>query len=143
MFRPRRGFFLELPHLVLGSATTIGAPGVAQVEIGDLVEPSASIEFGSPFAGNRLIPDEAVVTRRTDRLFIETHRVDIAALEARNLRPYESGAIFEMLRATLRPGLQLPVMVSQSVEVRLSLLGSCGIATGGFGQRTVKAIILG
>ncbi len=81
--------------------------------------------------------------RRTDRLFIEAHRVDIAALEARNLRPYESGAVREMLRATLRPDLQLPVMGSQGVEVRLSLLGSCGIATGGFGQRTVKAIIRG
>ena len=149
--RPGRGFFLakvrillpELPHLAIGSPTNIGVPGVAQIEIGDLVEPSTSIEFGSPFVGDCLILDEATVTRRTDRLFIEAHRVDIAALDARNLRAHQRGAVLEMLRATLRPDLQLPMMGSQSVEVRPSLVGSCGIATGGFGQRTVKAIIRG
>jgi hypothetical protein len=48
-----------------------------------------------------------------------------------------------MLWATLRPDLQLPMMGSQSIQVHLSLVGSCGIATGGFGQRTVKVIIRG
>ena len=84
--------------------------------------------------------NEAIVAGRADRLFVEALGIELAALDPRDLGADQRGAVLEILRAILRPDLQLPVMRSDSVEVLLSLAGRRGVATGGSGQRGVKVI---
>ena len=84
--------------------------------------------------------DEAVGARRADGLFVETLGIELAALDAGDLGADQRGAVLEILRAILRPDLELPVMRSHSVEVLLSLAGRRRVAAGGPGQRAVEVI---
>jgi hypothetical protein len=84
--------------------------------------------------------NKAVGAGRTDCLLVEAHRFNIAALQAGNLGPNQGGAVFEIVRAMLRPDLDLFVMRREIVHELPPLAGSCGIARGGSGQRTVKVI---
>src|SRR5262249_22191021 len=133
---------LELPHLAIGSPAKIAVARPPQIYARKLFEAARGIEARRHFVCERFVLDEAIVTRRPDRLFVEARRVPIAALDASELCARQRGAVLEILWAMLRPELQLLVMRSQSIQVLLSL-GWCGIATGGLGQRTVKAIIGG
>ena len=77
---------------------------------------------------------------RADGLFVEAHRVNIAALEASDLGADQRGAVLEILRAIRRPDLELPVMCGDSVQVPWPLVGCRGIAGGGLRQRAVEVI---
>src|ERR1700735_3192318 len=100
-----RVMFVELPHLSLGPPTQIAVARIAQVDIRELVEPARPVEARGHFVSDRFVVDEAIVTRRTDGQRVKTHRVKLAALDASNLRGYQCGAVFEVLRAILRPNL--------------------------------------
>src|SRR5712691_8108238 len=105
-----------------------------------LFESTGRVETRGQFVGERLIVNKAVGAGRADGLFVETHRVDIAAVDASNLGADQRGAVLEIVRAIRRPELELPVMRSDSVQVLLTLAGCRGIAGGGSGQRAVKLI---
>src|SRR5882672_12671211 len=50
----------ELPHLAVGAPAETTVPGVAQVELGEMIEAVRPVEGGSAFIGDRLVVDEAV-----------------------------------------------------------------------------------
>src|SRR5258706_2054895 len=50
----------ELPHLAVGAPAETTVPGVAQVELGELIEAARPVEGGSALIGDRLVVDEAV-----------------------------------------------------------------------------------
>src|ERR1700733_8160639 len=135
-----RVVFVELPYLSVGAPTPIAVARMAQVDIRELVEPARPVEARSHFVGDRFVVDEAIVTRRTDRLLVQVLGIEHPAFEAGEFGADQRGAVFEILRAVVRTDLQLPVMRSQSVEVVLPLDGGCRVATAGPDQCVVKVI---
>ena len=61
--------------------------------------------------------DEAVVARRPDGLFVQPLGIELAAFEARDLRADQRGAVREILRAVLRPDLELSVVGGQRLDM--------------------------
>ena len=83
----------------------------------DLLETACRVEARSEFVGERLIMDKAVRVRRADGLLVKTLGIELAALNACDLGAYQRGAVFEILRAILRPYFELSVVSGQSLEM--------------------------
>src|ERR1700730_15316959 len=109
----------------------------------DLLETTCRVKARSKLVGEGLSMDKAISMCRMNGLFVKVLRLELAPLDACDLRAYQCGAIFEVLRTIFRPYFQLSVVPGQSLEMRLSLVGRCGIAGGGAGQRAVKVIFRG
>ena len=107
----------------------------------DLLEAARRVEARGQFVGERLVVDKAVCAGRADGLFVEPLGVELAAFDACDLRADQRGAVLEILRAVLRPDLELPVVGGQSLEMLLPLVGGCGIAGCRAGQRAIEVDI--
>src|ERR1700674_2382113 len=107
-----RVMFVELPHLSVGAPTQIAVAGIAQVDVCELGEPAARVAARGHFVADRFVVDKAIGASRADGQFVKAHRVMLAALDTSNLRGYQCGAVLKILRAVLRPDLQLSVMGS-------------------------------
>src|ERR1700694_2651117 len=105
-----------------------------------LFESTGRVEARGQFVGERLIVNKAVGAGRADGLFVEAHRVTIAAVDSSNLGADQRGTVLELVRAIRRPELVLLVMRSNSVPVLLPLAGCRRIAGGGLRQRAVEVI---
>ena len=125
---------VELPHLAVGAPAQIAVAGVPQIHVRDLLEAARRVEARGEFVGERLVVNEAVGARRADGLFVEALGVELAAFQAGDLGADQRGAVLEVLRAILRPDLELSVVGGQSLQMLLALVGGCGIAAGGAGQ---------
>jgi hypothetical protein len=68
--------------------------------------------------------DKVIGMGGANGLFVKTLSLELAPLDASDLRAHQSGAVFEILRAIFRPYLKLPMMGSQSLELLLSLCGA-------------------
>ena len=79
-----------------------------------MLEAPVEIESARPLVGQRLVVNEAVVAGRADGRLVEAHRLQLAALDAGDLRADQGGAIGEILGAVGRPGRQLLVMGAQT-----------------------------
>src|SRR5262249_20180067 len=121
-----------------GPPTQIAVPGIAQIRARDPVEPTCHIEASRELVGDCLIVDKSVCVCRADGLFVEPLCIELAALDARNLRADQCGTVLEILRAVLRPYFELPVVSRQGFEMLLSLVGSCGIPGCRVGKRTIE-----
>src|ERR1700687_5985745 len=108
--------------MALCSPTLKAVGGVLQIHTGNLLEAARRIEAGSEFVGERLIVNKAVGASRADGLFVEIHRVNVAAVDASNLRADQRGAVLEIVRAVRRPEQELPVVNGQFVDMLLSLV---------------------
>ena len=108
---------VQLLHLPNSAPTHVAIAGVPQVEVSQLIELSRPIGRGSTFIGDCLVVHESAAARGPNGQFIEGHRVAVAAFDASNLRPDQRGAAFEVLRALLRPVLELSVMSGQRCEM--------------------------
>ena len=107
----------------------------------DLLEPTRRVEARGEFVGERLVVDKAVGAGRADGLFVEALGVELAAFEACDLGADQRGAVLEILRAILRPDLELPVVRSDSASRCCApLVGGRGVAGGGVGQRAIEVI---
>ena len=73
--------------------------------MGNGLEATCGVEASGKLIGDRLIVDKAVGARRTDSLFVKALGVKLAALQTRNLRRDQRGAVLEILRTILRPHL--------------------------------------
>ena len=114
---PELGMHLvELPHLALGAPAQIAVAGVPPIHAGDLLEAARRVEAGRKLMGERLVVEKTVGARRTDGLFVEAHRVDVAAVDAGDLRADKRCAVLEILRTILRPDLELPVVGGESLD---------------------------
>ena len=61
--------------------------------------------------------DKAVRSRRTDGLFVKLDGIESSTFDTRNLRAHQCGAVFEILRATVRPYFEPFVVSSESLEM--------------------------
>jgi hypothetical protein len=105
----------ELAHLAIGSPTQIAGAGVLQIHTGDLLEATCRVEAGGQFIGERLIVNKAVGASRADGLFVEALGIKLPAFDPRYLGSDQRGAVLEIVRAIVRPGLELFVMRRQSL----------------------------
>src|ERR1700692_3132601 len=67
--------------------------------------------------------DQAVDTRRTDRLFVKSLCVELAVLDAGDLGTDYCGTALEVLGAVLSPARELPVMGEQPKQMTRPVLG--------------------
>src|SRR5712691_699606 len=105
-----------------------------------LFESTGRVETRGQFVGERLIVNKAVGAGRADGLFVEAHRVNIAAVDASNLGADQRGAVVEILRAIRRPDLERSVVGDQSLDMLPSLAGRCGLAGCRLAECTIKVI---
>ena len=108
--------------------------------MGGLLESARRVEAPSKLVGERFIVDKAVCAGRADGLFVELLRVERAALQTGDFRPYQDRAIVKVLRAALGPGVKPSVMGNDGVQELCRLRGRCGFTARGAGKRTVEVI---
>jgi hypothetical protein len=70
---------------------------------------------GGELVGERLLVNKGVGAGRADGLFVQTLRLDRAALQARHLRGDERGAVLEIVWAIRRPDPKLLLVRSDGV----------------------------
>src|SRR5262245_10377123 len=109
----------------------------------DLLKATCRIEARGELIGERLIVHKSVRLRRADGLFVQPLGIELAALNARDLGAHQCGAVFKILRADLRPYLELFVVSDQSLEMLRSLVGTCGIPGCRVGKRTIEMKLCG
>ena len=119
--------FVELLYFSVGSPTVVAVPRIPEIGVGERLEAARRVKARGDLIGERLIMDKAVRAGRTDRLFVQALCIQLSAFDARNLRPHQRGAVFEILRAMFRPYLELFVVNSESIEMLPALVGGCGI----------------
>src|SRR5260221_4591181 len=107
----------------------------------DFLEATCGVEALGQYVGERFIMDKAISMCRANGLFVKVLRLELAPLDACDLRAHQCGAGFEILRAILRPYFELFVMRGQSLEVLPSLVGYRGIAARRMGKRTIEVIL--
>src|SRR5260370_39377871 len=94
---------LELLYLAVGAPAEIAVPGVPQVGMADRFEAAIQIKSTRDFVGNTLVVDETIFACEPDGLLVETHRVDVPAIDASNLDTYQGVLVEEGRRTALRP----------------------------------------
>src|SRR5580658_2869127 len=82
--------------------------------------------------------DKAVAVRCANGLFVQVLCLDHAPFDPSNLRAYQCGAVFEILRASLRPYPELFVVGSQSVKMVLFLIVESRTRARRMRQRAIK-----
>jgi len=86
--------------------------------------------------------DKAVGAGRADGLFVEAHRLNIAAVDAgRSPRPTKAARVLKIVRAVRRPHFELTVVGGHGLDMLAALLACCGIAGRGVGKRAIEVIL--
>src|SRR6202040_3616654 len=86
LFPEMRERLVELTNLAIGSPAKVALTRLPQIHSRDLLEAARCVEARGQFVGERLVVDKAVGAGRTNGLFVEAHRLDIAAVDAGDLR---------------------------------------------------------
>src|SRR5215510_9286178 len=136
-----RIYMVQLRYLAIGPPALIAIPGFEHIRVCELWETTCGVESRGEFVGDRLIVDKAVAVRRADGLLVELLGLEHAAFDPSNLRAYQCGAVFKILRAMLRPYLVLLLVSSQSLEMPLSRVVRCRIEGRSPRECTVKVIL--
>ena len=85
----------------------------------DLLEAARRVEARGQLVGERLVVDKAVCAVPSGWLVRKgLIGIERAAIDPGDLRTNQRGAVFEVLRAVLRPDFELSVMRGQSLESR-------------------------
>src|SRR6266851_2495552 len=108
---------VQLRYFAIGPPKLIAIPGFEQIRVCELLETTCRVEPRGELVGDRLIVYEAVAVRRADGLFVKLLGVEHAVFDPCNLRAYQCGAVFKILRAMLCPYLVLFLVSSQSLEM--------------------------
>jgi hypothetical protein len=132
---------LELPHLAIGAPPQVAVPGVAQIELRDLLEAARGLEARRQFVGKRLVVDKPVCPCRADGLVVKVHRIKRPVFETSDLRPEQCSAVGEVLRAMLRPRLDLPAVCGQRFDVLLPFAGRGKVARSCMGKPGIKVVL--
>src|SRR5262245_31138005 len=133
--------FVELPHLAVCAPAEVSVTSVAQICLGDGLEAARRVEATRTLVGERFVVDEGAFAGRLDRGFVEALGIQLPAFDASSLRADQCGAALEILRATLRPCVELSVMRGQSLEMRWAFVIRCRVEARGVRERTVKVIL--
>jgi hypothetical protein len=65
----------ELSDLSVGAPLPVTVARVSEVDPGDPIEPATHVEARRDLEGERLVVDEAVFARRSNRLLVERRRI--------------------------------------------------------------------
>ena len=141
LFPEVRERLIELSNLAIGSPAKVALTRLPQIHARDLLEAARRVEARGQFVGERLVVDEAVGAGRADGLFVEAHRINIAAVDAGDLRAHQGGAVLEILRAVRRPHFELTVVGGYSLDMVPALLACREIVERGVGKRAIKVIL--
>ena len=142
LFRAQvRIHLFELPHLAVGAPAQETVARLSQINVREIFETARLVEARGQFVGDRLILDEAVGARRADGLFVQTLCVDLAALEASDLRADQRRPILNILGAEGRPCLKLAIVFEHSLEISRTPIGDGVAATGGSRQSRIVMIV--
>jgi len=106
---------LELPDLAFSAPSEIAGPCVPEIGVGDRLEATRRVEARGQFVSERLIVNKAVGEGRADGLFVEALGGELATFQSGDLGADQRGAVLEIVRAIVRPGLELFVMRRQSL----------------------------
>ena len=112
---------IKLLHLAVGPPKGIAGARLAKLGKADPLKPAAKKEAPRQLIGQRLIVHKAVGAGGLDGLFVKAHRIERPVFDAGDLRTYQSGAVFEILRAILRPEFELPQVGGYSLQMLLPL----------------------
>ena len=115
-------------------------PGVAQIELRDLLEAARGVEARGQFVGKRLVVDKAIGAGRADGLFVQVHGITLAAVEAGHLRPEQCTSVLEVFWAMLRPHPEQPIVCSQRFDVLLPFAGGGKVEQCCMGKPGIKMI---
>src|SRR5260221_10548872 len=115
----QRIILINLPHLAESAPTKITVSCVFNVGLGDGIETARCVEPGSDLMGIRLVLDKTVLTCRLNSSLIQVHCVQIAPLDASDLRQYQRLAITIVLRTVLGPKLELLQFIPKDPSIFL------------------------
>src|SRR5580658_7096004 len=101
---------VQLRYFAISPPTLIAIPGFEQVCVCELLETTCRVESRGNFVGNRFIMNKTVCMRRADRLFIEGFGIEHPVFDSRDFGADQCGAVFKILRASLRPYPELFVV---------------------------------
>jgi hypothetical protein len=90
---------VELLYLAASSPPEIAVARVPQVGVADGFEAAIQIKSTRDFVGNTLVVDETIFACEPDGLLVETHRVDVPAIDASDLGQ-DQGVLVEKGRRT-------------------------------------------
>src|SRR5206468_1740059 len=109
----------------LGRRSPAEKPGlsIAKIGIRDLIEPARGVEAPGDLVGDCLVLREAVAARRSNRLVVKAHRIELATFDARDLRGNESSTVGKVFRRDLGPMPKLAIMTSQAMDLPACSLG--------------------
>src|ERR1700739_4156722 len=96
---------------------------MAQIEMSGRLEPARGVETRSHLMGQALLMNQAVGTRRSDRLFVKILSVELSTFEAGYFGTDQRGAALEILGAIFRPARELRVMGEEHLQMARQCLG--------------------
>ena len=106
---------IKLPYLAISPPARIAVSSISQIEMRDFIQAPRGVEARGQFVSERLIVNKAVGEGRADGLFVEALGSELATFQSGDLGADQRGAVLEIVRAIVRPGLELFVMLRQSL----------------------------
>src|SRR5580698_5009816 len=139
-FAQARVPFVELPYFSVGAPTVVAVPGIPEIGVGECLEAARRVKARSDLISERLVIDKAVRTGRTDGVFVQLNGIESSSFDARNLRPYQCGAVFEIFRAKFRTYCELFRVSFEGIQMLPALARCRRIAARRTGKCTVKFV---
>src|SRR5262249_16378699 len=115
--------------------------GIAQICLRGSRETACRVEVARTLTGERFVVGKGVFTGRRDRRFVQTLGIQLTALDASQLRADQCGAALEILRATLRPGVELSVMGAHGVDMNWPFVIRCRVDVRRVRECAVEVIL--
>ena len=129
-----------MPDLGVGAPQRIASVCVAEVGIAVLLKATVQIEATGQLVGERLVLDEAVLPRRADGLLVETHGLQILAVDTRHFGRQQGVAILEVRRTMVRPPPMPAQLLAEGLPERVLPGGGRPWIECGQRQATVEMV---
>src|SRR6202789_3093706 len=125
----------------MGTPTVIAVPGAAKRDLDDCTYATLRIDPRGDLISQRLILDEAVLTRQADSLVIETHCVGVSPFEAGDLSRHQRVLVGKRRWVDFGPCAQLFNVCCQQVVPRLLLIGGYILIACSHRQREIIEVV--
>ncbi|WP_253261709.1 hypothetical protein [Ramlibacter montanisoli] len=132
---------LELPHLAVRSPAQVAVARLQQVHLRLVSEALRGVERGGKLVRECLDVGEAAGAGRPDRAFVQPHRLQFLAREARDLRADQRRAALDVVGAVRGPLQQLAMVRGGLGQVRCALVGRRRVAAGEVGEGAEEPVL--
>ena len=120
--------------------TQVAIPGVSKIRICARLIAAGEVELRSEFVRNALVLSEPVLPRRSDGLLIQALGVQFPAFDAGDLGADQRHAVREILRAILRPEIDLLMVGGECFQILGPLLARCKVVLSRPRERVIKKV---